>query len=153
MDFGVHVVDFYHYLLKPRWTFVSATHDGFNGPEGLAEIELLANDAPIYIRLSRYHPQANVGRISFERAEIVVNVYDAGTYSIRLPSRKLKPIATSAESRDYAWHGEPLLLNFLAASQRRELPICDAASSIPVILVLDEIYRLANRYPPELGRV
>ena len=79
MDFGVHVIDFYHYLLQPRWTFISAVHDGFYGPEGLAEIELQANDAPVSIRLSRYHPQENVAHLVFERAEISFNVYDPTT--------------------------------------------------------------------------
>ena len=83
MDIGVHVIDFYHYLLRPEWTFVSATHDGFKGPEGLAEIELLANHAPVSIRLSRYLSQQNIARLIFERAEVSFNVYDSKAYSVR----------------------------------------------------------------------
>ena len=74
MDFGVHVIDFYHYLLQPTWTLVSAIHDGFDGPEGLAEIELQADGAPVSIRLSRYHHQENVAHLVFERAEVSFNV-------------------------------------------------------------------------------
>jgi len=43
MDFGVHVIDFYHYLLVPDWDVTSAVHDGFHGPEGLARIEITAS--------------------------------------------------------------------------------------------------------------
>jgi hypothetical protein len=73
MDLGVHVIDFYEFLFHPNWNLVSATHDGFRGPEGLAEMELEANGAPISIRLSRYQQQSNVARITFDNAEIAIN--------------------------------------------------------------------------------
>lgn len=153
MDFGVHVIDFYHYLLQPRWTLISAIHDGFRGPEGLAEIELHANDAPVSIRLSRYYPQENVARLVFERAEISFNVYDAKTYSIQSNSGKATTFVTMRASAEYGSYAEQLLLNFLAASEKRESAICDAASSLPVIEILDKIYRLARQYPAKLGSV
>jgi predicted dehydrogenase len=153
MDFGVHVIDFYHYLLQPRWTFVSAIHDGFRGPEGLAEIELQANDAPVSIRLSRYYPQENVAHLVFERAKISFNVYDAETYSIRSNLGKATSYAIARAGAEYGSHAEPLLLNFLAASEKRESAVCDAASSLPVIEILDKIYRLARQYPAKLGSV
>ena len=152
MDFGVHVIDFYHYLLQPTWSLTSAIHDGFCGPEGLAEIELRANGAPVSIRLSRYHPQDNVARLVFERAEISFNVYDAKSCSVRSGRGK----TTSVNGRggaDYGSPAEQLLLNFLAASEGREPAVCDAASSLPVIDVLDEIYRCARQYPVHLGSV
>lgn len=152
MDLGAHVIDFYHYLLQPTWRLTSAIHDGFCGPEGLAEIELQANAAPVSIRLSRYHSQENVARLVFERADISFNVNDATTYSIR-SNGKTKLVATSHAGVGYASHAGPLVLNFLAASEMRESAVCDAASSLPVIEVLDEIYRLARQYPAELGSV
>jgi predicted dehydrogenase len=154
MDIGVHVIDFYHYLLQqPEWTLVSAIHDGFRGPEGLAEIELYGNGTPVSIRLSRYYTQENVARLVFERAEISFNVYEAKTYSILWNSGKATPFAAARGSTDYRSFAEPLLLNFLAASEKRESAMCDAASSLPVIEILDEIYRLARRYPAKLGSV
>ena len=59
MDIGVHVIDFYQYILQPRWTYESAVHDGFCGPEGLAVLSLKADDAPVSLRLSRYQRQEN----------------------------------------------------------------------------------------------
>ena len=152
MDFGVHVLDFYHYLLRPGWTFVSAIHDGFDGPEGLAEIELRAGDAPVSLRLSRYHTQENVARLVFERAEVVFDVYDARTYSVRASSGKVMSI-TAEGAIEYSAYADAVLLNFVAASENREPAVCDAASSLPVIALLDEIYRGARRYPAELGSV
>ena len=151
MDFGIHVVDFYHYLLGPSWTFISAIHDGFCGPEGLAEIELQANDASVSIRLSRYHSQENIARLAFERAEISFNVYSATTYSIRSASGKVIPFAVPRANVEYGSYAEPLFSNFLAASEKREPAMCDALSSLPVIAILDEIYRCAHQYPARLG--
>lgn len=153
MDMGVHAIDFYHYLLQPRWTFVSAIHDGFCGPEGLAEIELWLNDAPVSIRLSRYHLQENVARLTFERAEVSLNVFDGRNYSILLNSGKIWSFSDGNGAVEYGSYAEPLLLNFLAASEKRESAVCDAASSLPVIEILDDIYRLAGHYPANLGSV
>lgn len=152
MDFGVHVVDFYHYLLQSRWTFISAIHDGFQGPEGLAEIELQADGAPVSIRLSRYHAQENVARLAFERAEIVFNVYDPSSYTIRPVSGSPVRVITGASPEENS-HADLLLLNFLAASEGREVAVCDGASSLPVIDILDQAYCSARRYSATLGAV
>jgi predicted dehydrogenase len=152
MDFGVHVIDFYHYLLSPQWTFLSATHDGFAGPEGLAEIELRANGAPISIRLSRYHEQENVAHLFFEHAAVSFNVYDSGTYSIQWKSGKSESIASNSNGNEqYSHLAEQVLLNFIAASEQREQAVCDAASALPVIELLDQIYNQAGLYPASLG--
>lgn len=153
MDVGVHVIDFYQYLLSSTWTFVSAIHDGFNGPEGLAEIRLLANDAPVSIRLSRYYPQGNVARLVFEHTEISFNVYEAKTYSLRASAGKVEHVAAATGSTDYRSYGDPMVLNFVAAHEKREAAVCDAASSLPVIVILDEIYRHARQYPSTPGSV
>jgi predicted dehydrogenase len=153
MDIGVHVIDFYHYLLRPEWTFVSAIHDGFNGPEGLADIELRADNASVSIRLSRYFAQENLARLVFERADISFNVYDSKTYSIRSDTMKAGHFSAPGGSTDYRSYAEPLLLNFLAARDNREPAVCDAESSLPVIDILDEIYRRARQYPAALGNV
>jgi predicted dehydrogenase len=153
MDFGVHVIDFYHYLLRPQWVFISACHDGFQGPEGLAEIELQANGAPVSIRLSRYHQQANVAHLAFERATISFSVHDPEAYTIRWKSGKSKTFATRRAGPEQGTNAEQVLLNFLAASEKREAAVCDAASSLPVIELLDEIYRRAAKYPAALGSV
>jgi predicted dehydrogenase len=153
MDFGVHVIDFYHYLVQPEWTLISAVHDGFCGPEGLAEIELQANDAPVSIRLSRYHDQENVAHLVFERAELSFNVYDGAEYCQRSNTGKRTRIGIPSGGAEYGSHAEPLLLNFLAASEKRESAVCDVSSSMPVIELLDEVYCRAEQYPVSLGYV
>ena len=37
MDFGVHVLDFYHFLLAPKWDLVSAIHDGIQWTRGTSQ--------------------------------------------------------------------------------------------------------------------
>lgn len=152
MDFGVHVVDFYHYLLQPAWSLASATHDGFDGPEGLAEIELQAGDAPVSIRLSRYQPQENVARLLFENAEISFSVYATDAYTVR-PLGNARPQSVVNAQAAGASPADLLVLNFLAACEKREPAICDAESSLPVIAILDEIYNRAGRYSETLGAV
>jgi predicted dehydrogenase len=154
MDFGVHVVDFYHYLFEPEWEFVSATHDGFCGPEGLADIELLANGVPVSIRLSRYQQQENAAHLYFERATVSFNVYETATYSIRWNSGASEFISVSTGGANgYSNLAEQVLLNFIAACEHREQVVCDAASALPVIEILDQIYDHARHYPASVGSV
>ena len=153
MDFGVHVLDFYQYLLEPKWRFVGATHDGFAGPEGLAEMELLADDAPVSIRLSRYQTQENVARLVFERATVSFHVYSSREYAVAWNGPAPKGGGSGKGDLEKYTAPEQLLLNFLAAGEEREAPVCDARSSLPVIELLDEIYRGARLYPDELGSV
>lgn len=153
MDFGVHVIDFYHYLLHPQWTLVSAIHDGFSGPEGLAEIELEADQAPVSIRLSRYHQQENVARLVFQHAEVSFNVYDPKTFFIRRTSGKAELFTAAPNGLDHRSHAEQMVLNFLIASQKREPALCDAASSLPVIELIDKIYCQARQYAATPGSV
>jgi predicted dehydrogenase len=153
MDFGVHVVDFYHFVLGPNWTFASSVHDGFRGPEGLAEIELLANDATVSIRLSRYYPQENVARLLFERAEVCMDVYGSNAYTVRWNSGRTEVVRIPEAAVDFPDYGRLLLLNFLAAAEKREPAVCDAVASLPVIDVLDETYRQSRHYPMQVGYV
>jgi predicted dehydrogenase len=153
MDTGVHVIDFYHYLLDPEWTVASAIHDGFLGPEGLAEVALTADGAPVTLRLSRYQRQENRARLSFEAAEILINIFESNAYSIQNRSGAIDRVVTRPPPGAAESVGEELLLNFVAAGEGREAAVCDAASSLPVIEILDEIYRIAHRYPTDLGSV
>lgn len=153
MDIGVHVLDFYQILFQPEWTFVSAVHDGFQGPEGLAEINLTANGVPVSLRLSRYQKQRNVACLSFERTDILVGVFDWNTFTTRNGSGAARRITARPTIKAFAAFAEELLANFLAAAQGWGHLICEPASSLPVIETLDEIYRLAVRYPGELGSV
>lgn len=153
MDFGVHVVDFYHWLFQPSWTLVSATHDGFDGPEGLAEIELEADGVPVSIRLSRYYTQENVAHLVFENAEVSFSVYSDSSYDVRFSSGATKTYTAVRPGPVPQTAAEMLLLNFLAACEGREPVICDAASSLPVIDILDATYKAAARYPATVGSV
>jgi predicted dehydrogenase len=153
MDLGVHVIDFYEYLFQPKWRFVSARHDGFHGPEGLAEIELEADGAPVLIRLSRYQKQANVAHLFFEHAEILINVDGLNTYVVRYNSGSVRHVTASPTVASYELLADEVLANFLAAVVGREKPVCAASASMPVIEVLDDIYRSARCYSDVIGAV
>lgn len=154
MDTGVHVLDFYQYVLNPKWTFVSAIHDGFNGPEGLTEIRLNANDAPVSIRLSRYQKQENVAYLDFEKARVKVGIFDSDAYSIASPSGgRWRRFVVQSPHLDSVFISDRILSNFVAAATDRESAMCEAASSFPVIEILDEIYRCAEHYSETPGKV
>lgn len=151
MDLGVHVLDFYHFLIAPKWDLVSAVHDGFNGPEGLAEICLTANSAPVNIRLSRYYLQQNLARLSFEEAEIWADVYSLDVYWVKMRGKSPQALEAKPSGLDYNKLAANILQNFVDAVDQKEPPICDGASSLPVIALLDKIYRSASLYPTEVG--
>ncbi len=151
MDFGVHVIDFYNYLLTPTWGFVSATHDGIGGPEGLAELRLTANGAPLYIRLSRYVQQKNQAQLSFERADVSAGVYELYAYTVRTQGGASRTYRVKPSGVSY--YELPIVHNFISATDKEESPRCDGASSLPVIRVLDQVYREATVYPAQIGFV
>jgi predicted dehydrogenase len=153
MDFGVHVIDFYHYLLTPNWNVTSAIHDGFNGPEGLAELQITASGAPITIRLSRYFQQRNVAQLSFERAEVWADVYSTDTYWVKARGGSARAFRSNPSGLRYEELADAVVSNFFAAGEGAEPPVCDGASSLPVIALLDKIYSLALRYPAQIGLV
>lgn len=153
MDLGVHVIDFYEYMLTPEWVFVSAIHDGFQGPEGLAEIRLEANCAPISVRLSRYYKQENVAHLKFEKAEVSINLEQLNSYTIREQSGQVHFMSASHTVGSYNELADRVIANFLDASEGRAAPICSTSASIPVIKILDEIYNSAQLYPSQLGAV
>lgn len=153
MDFGVHVIDMYEYLLKPEWKYVSAMHDGFNGPEGLSEIRLEANGAPIFIRLSRYFKQENVARLRFDRALIEINLDQLNTYSVKDEAGRANVVTARQTMASYDALADDIVANFVAAAAGQVEPLCAASASAPVITILDEIYRNAKLYPAEIGVV
>jgi len=154
MDMGVHVLDLYQYLLAPAWVFRSTIHDGFKGPEGLAELRLEANGAPVSIRLSRYQAQENIAHLDFEHALVQIDIYKQNAYSITTKSRGgNRQFVVQPPVVDVAFLSDRILTNFVAATVGQEEAVCEAMSSLPVINILDEIYRCANHYPDTPGKV
>ena len=153
MDFGVHVIDFYEYLFHPSWKLVSAIHDGFMGPEGLAEILLEANGVPLSMRLSRYQKQSNVALLFFQKAKVAINLDALNTYTIQDISGSTHHVTASSPVDSYNALADEVLDNFVAAAAGQASLICPASSSLPVIEILDEIYLSAQKYPETIGAV
>ena len=150
MDLGVHVIDFYQYLFEPEWRLVSARHDGFAGPEGLAHIELTAGDAPVSLRLSRYLRQDNLAVLTFDKAEIVIRLHDWNTYTVRTGATT-RHVTAAEPAPSYAALAEILLTNFAAAAEGGAPLVCDAADALHTIVLLDQIYQTAEHYPAAVG--
>jgi predicted dehydrogenase len=153
MDFGVHAIDLYHFLLDPDWSFVSAIHDGFEGPEGLAEIDLLASGAPVSLRLSRYCQQENTAHMHFERAEVSFNVHGADGYGVLWRDGRHERRTLEGLDDDQGTLADRVLLDFMAAAEGHQPSTCSAESTLPVIDILDDIYRRAGTYEATPGYV
>jgi predicted dehydrogenase len=153
MDFGVHAIDFYYYLFRPKWAFAFGINDGFDGPEGLAAIHLTADGKPVSIRLSRYYPLSNVAQLSFEYCDVLFSIYNTASYFVKNRSGDVKEIRTTEYASTYADLADDVLLNFLAAGRGEQRLVCDAESSLPSIEILDYIYRSSTLYPAGIGTV
>ena len=153
MDLGVHILDTYYHLLGAQWTFVSSVHDGFDGPEGLADIRLEANGAEVVIKISRFQKQANIGRLYFDEADIEFGSYDLNSCDVVSKSGARTTISASSPVESYNALADRVLDNLVAVARGQAQPTCSGASSLPVIAMLDEIYRRAERYPAALGAI
>jgi predicted dehydrogenase len=153
MDFAVHVLDYYHALLRPEWSFLTAVHDGFAGPEGLADIHLKAGEIPLHLHLSRYQFLRNTARLQFERGLVEFDVFDWNGVTITPAGGKPKRISGTNPVSDYTAIAERLLTDVFAAIETGSAPRCAAADSLPVIQLLDRIYTGATRYPEAVGAV
>jgi hypothetical protein len=120
----------------------------------LAELRLKANDAPVSIRMSRYQKQENLGYLDFENARVQIDIFQPNAYSVTSKSDGgHRRFVVESPSVDPAFLSDRMLSNFVAAATGREKAICEAASSLPVINILDEIYRCAKHYPETPGAV
>ena len=153
MDAGVHAIDFYQYLFQPEWNFVSATHDGFRGPEGLASIHLRANGVPVSIKLSRYYKQTNLAVLKFRDADVRIGLDELNGYTIHESGGSARRVAAARPVSSYGALAEDVLNDFLEAAAGRSAPRCPASSSMPVIEILDQVYRAAQLYPDAVGAV
>jgi predicted dehydrogenase len=153
MDVGVHILDYYHALLSPDWAFRSAMHDGFVGPEGLAELRLNASGVPLYLRLSRYQFLHNSARLTFEGGIVEFDVFDWNSVTVTPRGGQPSRITGPDPVTDYLAIADRLLLDVLKATETRTAPRCIAADSLPVIRLLDDIYGAATHYPQAVGAV
>ncbi|HWA17668.1 MAG TPA: Gfo/Idh/MocA family oxidoreductase [Devosia sp.] len=152
MDFGVHVLDYYHALLRPEWSLDTAIHDGFVGPEGLAEIRAHASGVSLHLRLSRYQFLRNMARLTFERGAVEFDVFDCNGVSVTQEGRSRRVTGPDPVA-DYLAIADRLILDVLGACETGTAPHCTAADSLPVIRFLDTIYSGAKHYPQAVGAV
>ena len=79
---------------------------------------------------------------------IVLNVY-----WVKMRGKSPQAVEAKPFGLDYNKLGTNILRNFVDAVDQKEPPMCDGASSLPVIALLDKIYRSASLYPAEIGIV
>ena len=85
---------------------------------------------------------------------MLVNISDMRAYSIkRRSSSRVDRVEVGPRLVDFAYLSDKVLTNFLAAGEGSVEATCDAASSLPVIEILDHIYNGAARYPDAPGAV
>ncbi len=151
LDIGVHVLDVVCWWLDEEPRVVSASMDGFGGPECFARAELAFGDVEMDLAVSFHSKLANGFIVEGTKGAIRGSVTDFATIETRTGSGgwQSRRGPGSAGWTDFA---EILLRNFAAAVEGREALLVDAASVVAPLAAVDAIYEAASSPLPSYYR-
>jgi len=151
LDIGVHVLDVVCWWLGEEPRVMSASMDGFGGPECFARAELAFGDVEMDLTVSFHSKLANGFVVEGTKGAIRGSVTDFATIEIRTGSGgwQSRRGAGPAGWTDFA---ETLLRNFAAAVEGREALLVDAASVVAPLAAVDAIYEAASSPLPSYYR-
>lgn len=142
LDIGVHVLDVVCWWLGEEPRVVSASMDGFGGPECFARAELAFGDVEMDLAVSFHSKLANGFIVEGTKGAIRGSVTDFATIEICTGSGGWQSRRGPGPSgwTDFA---EMLLTNFVAAVEGREALLVDAESVVAPLAAVDAIYEAA----------
>ncbi len=142
LDIGVHVLDVVCWWLGETPRVVSASMDGFGGPECFTRAELAFGDIEMNLAVSFHSKLANGFVVEGTKGAVRGSVTDFSTIRIRTGSGgwRTRRAAGPAGWTDFA---EILLRNFAAAVEGSEALLVDAASVVGPLEAVDAIYAAA----------
>jgi predicted dehydrogenase len=151
LDIGVHVLDVVCWWLGDTPRVVSASMDGFGGPECFARAELAFGDVEMDLAVSIHSKLANGFVVEGTKGAIRGSVTDFSTIEIRTGSGGWQSRRGPGPSgwTDFA---EILLRNFAAAVEGREALLVDAESVVAPLQAVDAIYEAADSPLPSYYR-
>ena len=151
LDIGVHVLDVVCWWLGEAPRVVSASMDGFGGPECFARADLRFGDVEVDLSVSFHSKLANGFVVEGTKGAIRGSVTDFATIEIRTSSGgwQSRRGPGPAGWTDFA---EILLRNFAAAVEGREALLVDPDSVVEPLAAVDAIYEAAGNPMPSYYR-
>lgn len=142
LDIGVHVLDVVCWWLDEEPRVVSATMDGFGGPECFVHGELAFGKTTLDLSASFHSKLANGFVVQGSKGALRGSVTDFATIEIRRGDGAWRTRHSPAQAgwTDFA---ERLLTNFAAAVEGREPVFIEAQSLVAPLAAIDAIYAAA----------
>jgi predicted dehydrogenase len=147
IDTGVHLLDVICWWLGTQPSLVEATMDGFGGPECYAAATLQSGETTIDIRVSFLTRLRNEYVIEGDEGSVRGSILDMRRL-IHTPRGGSPRAVMAAGPPTNAAIGDLMIANFEQAALGREEVIIDAASVVPSLAVIDEIYASATSELP-----
>jgi predicted dehydrogenase len=148
LDIGVHIFDIICWWLDAQPKVEKAVMDGYGGPECFVSTQLSAGPAEIDVTISFLNKLANEFRIEGTRATIrgVTNDFTRLEIISAAGARKTVSAPGSSDRTDIA---RRMITNFLEVVAGSGSLLIEAASVVPPLAVIDEIYADATDYLPD----
>lgn len=151
LDIGVHVLDVVCWWLNDTPRVVSASMDGFGGPECFTRAQLAFGVVEMDLAVSFHSKLANGFVVEGTKGAIRGSVTDFSTIEIRAGSGGWQ---TKRGTGPAGWtdFSEMLLRNFAAAVEGREALLVDPESVVAPLAAVDAIYEAATSPLPSYYR-
>jgi predicted dehydrogenase len=151
LDIGVHVLDVVCWWLDEAPRVVSASMDGFGGPECFARAELAFGEVEVDLEVSFHSKLANGFVVEGTKGAIRGSVTDFAAIEVRTGSGgwRSRRGPGPAGWTDFA---DILLRNFAAAVEGREALLIDPESVVAPLAAVDAIYETASSPLPSYYR-
>lgn len=143
LDIGIHVIDVVCWWLGEEPRVVSATMDGFGGPECFVRADLAFGEARLDLAASFHSKLANGFVVEGSRGALRGSVTDFASIEVRDGDGAWRARRGSGKAgwTDFA---ERLLANFAAAVEGREAPFIEPESLVAPLAAIDAIYAAAK---------
>jgi predicted dehydrogenase len=144
LDRGAHTVDIVDWWLPDRPHVVNSQYDAMGGAEALMKVQLACGNTDVQLTFSRLYKLENAYSIECERARIRGRLFQSTKFEVERQGR-VEPIQAGKPVlyHEYAWQ---LLENFIEVVQGMAPPLFTAADVAPSIALIDDAYRLAERF-------
>jgi predicted dehydrogenase len=151
LDIGVHVLDVVCWWLEETPRVVSASMDGFGGPECFTRAELAFGEVEVDLAVSFHSKLANGFVVQGTKGAIRGSVTDFATIEVRTGSGGWQPRRGPGPAGWTDFAGI-LLTNFAAAVEGREALLVEPESVVRPLQAVDAIYEAAGSPLPSYYR-
>lgn len=148
LDAGAHIFDLFCWWLGGEPEIEDVRSDGFGGPEAYCSASLKFGEANLNVRIGMHVRMANRFTIEGDRMTLSGSIMDFRRIFQSRPGEPPRAVKLSGFA-DRADIAEALVQNFMAASAGKEALLIDAASVLPSLRTIDQLYRAMKSPLPE----